>query len=105
MRKNAKVITMKYRVTDQLYEHKWLLDDNLIFQEDLPELKISRGDKLFAISGVDCRQKSKMEVVGMLTLKKFTQFTSITFGTKDYLGDAVIVFSTEVRFIFLVMIF
>ena len=100
MKRTPKVISMTFRVTDQLHEHHWQLDEFLVFQEDLPELKISRGDQLFVIDGVDCREKSKIEVVRMLTLLKLTQFHSITFGTKDNLDHAVIVFSTGVRLIF-----
>ena len=100
MIKVPKVVKMRFRVTDKFHEYTWRLNDDLTFAEDIPELQIDSGDKLFGVDGKDCSEKTRNDVVRLLTLKKMTTFTTITFGKKDQLNCAEIAFSTEVGWIF-----
>ena len=100
MRKDPKVIKIHFRVSDKFHGHQWKLNDDCTFAEDIPELHIAKGDKALDIEGQDCRGQRKLEVLRLLTLKKFTQFTSITIGKKDHLSSGQIVFSNEVKLLF-----
>ena len=95
MSRPAVVVEIHFRITDDLRDYNWDLDENLRFKVDNHELQIQSGDQIIAHENVDVRNLTANAVKLKLMKVPYTKFTSITLLKKGQEDHASVVFGTE----------